>query len=184
MSRYQTLLEAEQIESYTQAGYWQNRLLVDHLDAHADATPDKVAIIDSRGSIIYSELRALAQRCARALVAIGLRPGDAISIQLPNWIEFAAMCLGAARVGVVICPIAPIHRDRELACMLELAEVKLALTGYGRASKRQMQEMLKLMLGLDDIPRPDDAADAAAIAVCHLHSVRLRGLLMPGAQAA
>lgn len=53
-------------------------------------------------------------------------------------------------------------------------EVKQAITGYGGADKRQMQQMVKLLLSLDDIPRPDDAADALAVAICHLHSARLR----------
>ncbi len=57
------------------------------------------------------------------------------------------------------------------------AEVKQALAGYGGADKRQMQEMVRILLGLDDIPRPDDAADAVAVAVCHLHSQRLRQLI-------
>lgn len=57
------------------------------------------------------------------------------------------------------------------------AEVKLALVGYGSAGKRQVQEMLRVMLGLDAIPRPDDAADAIAIAICHLHSQRLKRLV-------
>ncbi len=52
------------------------------------------------------------------------------------------------------------------------AEVKQALSGYGNADKRQMQEMVRLLLHLDHIPRPDDAADAVAVAVCHLHSAR------------
>jgi crossover junction endodeoxyribonuclease RuvC len=52
------------------------------------------------------------------------------------------------------------------------AEVKQAVTGYGNAEKRQIQEMVRLLLGLDDIPRPDDAADALAIALCHFQSVR------------
>jgi crossover junction endodeoxyribonuclease RuvC len=53
-------------------------------------------------------------------------------------------------------------------------EVKQAVTGHGGADKSQMQQMVKLLLNLDDIPRPDDAADALAIAICHLHSARLR----------
>jgi crossover junction endodeoxyribonuclease RuvC len=53
-------------------------------------------------------------------------------------------------------------------------EVKQAITGYGGADKQQMQQMVKLLLSLDDIPRPDDAADALAVAICHLHSARLR----------
>ena len=55
-------------------------------------------------------------------------------------------------------------------------EVKQAITGHGGADKRQMQQMVKLLLSLDDIPRPDDAADALAVAICHLHSARLRML--------
>lgn len=53
-------------------------------------------------------------------------------------------------------------------------EVKQAITGHGGADKYQMQQMVKLLLELDDIPRPDDAADALAVAICHLHSARLR----------
>ena len=55
-------------------------------------------------------------------------------------------------------------------------EVKQAITGHGGADKQQMQQMVKLLLSLDDIPRPDDAADALAVAICHLHSARLRML--------
>jgi crossover junction endodeoxyribonuclease RuvC len=55
-------------------------------------------------------------------------------------------------------------------------EVKQALTGHGGADKQQMQQMVKLLLSLDEIPRPDDAADALAVAICHLHSARIRML--------
>jgi crossover junction endodeoxyribonuclease RuvC len=50
------------------------------------------------------------------------------------------------------------------------AEVKVAVVGYGRAEKQQMQQMVKLLLGLNAIPSPHDAADALALAICHLHS--------------
>jgi crossover junction endodeoxyribonuclease RuvC len=46
-------------------------------------------------------------------------------------------------------------------------QIKQALTGYGRAEKIQIQQMVKTMLGLNGIPRPDDAADALAVALCH-----------------
>jgi len=45
-------------------------------------------------------------------------------------------------------------------------QAKTTITGYGRAEKRQVQEMVKILLGLEEIPRPDDAADALAIAIC------------------
>ena len=49
-------------------------------------------------------------------------------------------------------------------------QVKSGITGYGKADKHQVQTMVKMILGLKEIPKPDDAADAIAIAVCHLNS--------------
>lgn len=64
---------------------------------------------------------------------------------------------------------------------IEIAEytplqIKQALTGYGRAEKQQVQKMIKNLLGLDKIPRPDDAADALATAVCCAHSLKIHRL--------
>ncbi len=56
-------------------------------------------------------------------------------------------------------------------------EVKQAITGYGGAEKKQIQMMAKAMLNLDEIPKPDDAADALAIAICHIHTNRYRELM-------
>ncbi len=56
-------------------------------------------------------------------------------------------------------------------------EVKQAVAGYGGADKRQVQEMVRALLSLEDIPRPDDVADALAIAICHLHSAHLNSLI-------
>ena len=50
------------------------------------------------------------------------------------------------------------------------AEIKLAIVGYGRAEKPQLQHMVKLLLGLDTPPSPHDAADALAVALCHAHA--------------
>lgn len=55
--------------------------------------------------------------------------------------------------------------------------IKSALTGYGAADKRQVQDMLRVVLGLREIPRPDDAADAVAVALCHLQQARLAELM-------
>lgn len=54
-------------------------------------------------------------------------------------------------------------------------QIKQALTGYGRAEKRQIQEMVKTMLKLKAIPKPDDAADAVAVALTHVFTNRLSG---------
>ena len=53
-------------------------------------------------------------------------------------------------------------------------QVKQAVAGYGRAEKKQVQQMVKLLLGLKEVPKPDDTADAVAIAICHGHSYNPR----------
>jgi crossover junction endodeoxyribonuclease RuvC len=58
------------------------------------------------------------------------------------------------------------------------AEIKRAVVGYGRAEKHQVAQMVKLLLGLDKPPAPFDAADALAVAICHLHS-RPPGVALP-----
>ena len=77
-----------------------------------------------------------------------------------------ALSVGHAR-GVVLLAVAqrriPLYHYKP-------TQVKQAVTGYGGADKRQVQEMVRMLLGLEDIPRPDDAADALAVALCHLHS--------------
>ena len=55
-------------------------------------------------------------------------------------------------------------------------QVKDAVVGYGRATKDQVQQMIRTLLRFEAIPKPDDAADALAVAICHLHSARFRAL--------
>lgn len=52
-------------------------------------------------------------------------------------------------------------------------QVKQSVVGYGRADKSQIQQMTKAILGLNEIPKPDDVADALAIAICHAHSHKM-----------
>ncbi|MGB9724017.1 MAG: crossover junction endodeoxyribonuclease RuvC [Chloroflexia bacterium] len=56
-------------------------------------------------------------------------------------------------------------------------QVKMAVTGYGQAEKAQVQEMVRALLRLERVPRPDDAADALAVALCHFHSARMQAIL-------
>ena len=84
-----------------------------------------------------------------------------------------ALSVGQAR-GVALLAAAnarlPIHEYTPL-------QVKQAIAGYGRATKDQVQQMVRMLLGLDSVPQPDDAADAIAVAICHLHSAKLTALL-------
>ena len=66
--------------------------------------------------------------------------------------------LAAAEAGLTVVEYTP-------------AEIKRAVVGYGRAEKQQVQHMVKLLLGLAAVPSPHDAADALAVAICHVHSL-------------
>jgi crossover junction endodeoxyribonuclease RuvC len=75
--------------------------------------------------------------------------------------------LAAYKAGVEVAEYTPL-------------QVKQAITSYGRAEKRQVQEMVKTLLNLREVPKPDDAADGLAIAVCHAFSSRMGGKVRVG----
>lgn len=84
-----------------------------------------------------------------------------------------ALLVGQAR-GVLLLTVE--HARIPLFSYTPL-EVKMAVCGYGRADKQQVQYMVTSLLNLNAIPKPDDAADALAIAICHSHSVKLKSLV-------
>ena len=118
----------------------------------ADAFPQRLARI-------HRELTALLTGCAPDCVAIESL-FHAANVR-------SALKLGHARGVAVLAAV-------EAGCpVIEYspAEVKRAVVGYGRAEKHQVQQMITLLLGLTKPPTPHDAADALAVAICHLHSM-------------
>jgi len=85
-----------------------------------------------------------------------------------------AMSVGQAR-GVILLVLA--QYEIEVVEYTPL-EIKQAVSGYGGADKGQMQQMVSLILQLGEIPQPDDAADALAAAICHLHSRRIQQMMI------
>ena len=79
-----------------------------------------------------------------------------------------AMTVAQARGVVLLCGMQAGMEIHEYTPM----QIKLAITGYGKADKKQMQEMVRVILGLESVPKPDDAADAIAAALTHAQSVR------------
>ncbi len=79
-----------------------------------------------------------------------------------------AMTVAQARGVVLLCGMQAGLTIHEYTPM----QIKQAITGYGRADKKQIQEMVKIQLGLQSIPKPDDAADALATALTHAATVR------------
>ncbi len=124
--------------------------------------------IERRLQLIYREGKAIVERYRPASAAIEkLLFGKNVT---------TAMNVGQAR-GVTLLAMAD--------CGLPVAEytpatIKQAVAGYGNATKSQVQEMVRLLLRLDDIPKPDDAADALAVAITHLLSARYQQLAEEG----
>jgi crossover junction endodeoxyribonuclease RuvC len=112
--------------------------------------PDKLALI-------HRELSALIAARRPAIVAVE-NVFHAANVR-------SALKLGHAR-GVAL--LAAVEQGVEVAEYTP-AEIKRAVVGYGRAEKHQVGEMVRLLLGLGDVPEPHDAADALAVAICHVH---------------
>jgi crossover junction endodeoxyribonuclease RuvC len=116
-----------------------------------------------RLAAIYRELSAVIRECQPEFVAIeNLFHASNVRSALKLGHARGVAMLAAAEASVAIVEYTP-------------AEIKRAIVGYGRADKAQVQQMIKLLLGLDRIPQPHDAADALAVAICHVHSVNSLG---------
>ncbi len=93
--------------------------LADYAQQKASATPEAVAIYTEDGEHIYfGSIFDEALALASAMAGLGLRAGDVISFQLPNWREAVAVDIAAVWLGLVVNPVIPIYRDRELAFIL------------------------------------------------------------------
>lgn len=90
-----------------------------------------------------------------------------------------ALSIGEVRGAAIVALVGPSTAFHEYGP----SQVKEGITGYGRAGKRQVQEMVRLVLGLPEIPRPDDAADALAVALCHLRQLQLSDLFVAAGAA-
>lgn len=93
---------------------------------------------------------------------------DALSIEKLFFNTNATTAIGVAEARGV-CLLACKQRGLDIAEYTPL-QVKQAVTGYGKAIKQQVQEMTRMLLNLQKVPKPDDTADALAVAICHAHS--------------
>jgi cyclohexanecarboxylate-CoA ligase/acyl-CoA synthetase len=101
------------------AGYWTDDALCEWLDRWATETPDHRAVTDNVYDLSYRRLRQEAYRGACWLRSVGVKPGDRVAIQLPNWVEFVTMYLAIARIEAVLVPIMSVYRANEVRHFLE-----------------------------------------------------------------
>ncbi len=119
----------------------------------------------ARLGVIHRRLADLLRECAPGVVVIeNLFYATNVRSALKLGHARGVAMLAAVEAGVEVVEYTP-------------TEIKRAVVGYGRAEKAQVQQMIKLLLGLSAVPEPHDAADALAVALCHVHKI-------PGAVAA
>lgn len=110
---------------YLAAGHWQRDTLVDVARRAVAEDPGHVLLIEGEHRVTRAEAWDQALRLAGFFQAKGLKPGDVISFQLPNWVETAVIALAARMCGLIINPIPPIYRESELAYILADCGAKL-----------------------------------------------------------
>ena len=115
------------------------------------AFPDKLHRIHRELAIILAECRPSCVAIESVFYSVNAR--SALKLGHARGVAM----LAAVEAGVPVFEYTP-------------AEIKRAVVGYGRADKPQVQHMIKLLLGLAEVPSPHDAADALAVAICHVHA--------------
>jgi acyl-CoA synthetase (AMP-forming)/AMP-acid ligase II len=123
----QRKMMAEDIAHYEIEGFWRNRTLIDLFDDAQARHPQRLAVIGPSGeSLTFASLSDNVERVTTHLWAAGIRSGDVISVQLPNWLEFAIVHLAATRLGAVTNPLLPNYRSKELRYIFDFAGTKAA----------------------------------------------------------
>ena len=131
---------------------------IGHLSTEpADPLAERLAVLLGELRALVAELRPDVVVVERVLFQANAR--TAMSVGQVSGLALAT----AAEAGCAVVQYSP-------------NEVKQAVTGYGSATKSQVQRMVQVLLGLDAVPSPPDRADALALAVCHLSGSRLRSL--------
>lgn len=123
-----TLLDRRQ--RYVAEGWWDGSTLTGQVAGHARRAADRPAVVDLGGerTATYAELDRDANRVAAFLSSVGVRPGDVVAVQLPNWYETVAIDLGILRAGAVLNPMLPVYRGRELRRMLSVGGTRVLFT--------------------------------------------------------
>jgi cyclohexanecarboxylate-CoA ligase len=122
--RYST----EQIARYYAGGLWREDTMFGALEQQVAQRPDRVYLSDATTSCTFRELHDTALRLAAGLARRGIAAGDRVAVQIPNWTEFAAICLALSRIGAIIVPIMPIYRRDEVSYIVRSAAVKAVFT--------------------------------------------------------
>jgi non-ribosomal peptide synthetase component E (peptide arylation enzyme) len=118
---YVNMMPAELAAKYTRERLWLQKTVFDILAERAATHPDRVAIKDQNGAITYGALKERIERAAQFYRLIGIKPGDVVTIQLPNRVQFAVAFIALELLGAIANKVNPDFRARELDYMLKFS---------------------------------------------------------------
>jgi 3-phosphoshikimate 1-carboxyvinyltransferase len=141
--------------------------IFDLVEEMARTKPDEPAVIDVRESgdrvWSWSELWRESGRVAALLLHVGVRPGESVAYQLPNWAEFVAITVGILRAGAVCCPLMPIFREREIAYTVERAKARAIFVPQVFRGRRHAEEIAAIEAQLPTVAHAFVLGDDAAL---------------------
>ncbi len=143
-----------------------------------DTGDDEIAMVDC-GALVNKTSSPIGERLSHLynglMEIIERYQPDAVAIEQPFMGKNVKSALAIGRAQAVAILAAA---NKKIAVYeYTPAEVKQRVANYGASSKEQIQEMVRLQLGLSEVPQPNDAADALAVAICHIRAVHLESLL-------
>lgn len=175
-------------ERYYAAGWWRRGAAPDHLADAARARPEQIAVSDASGRSTYGQVDRLVRRLAAGLWSLGVRPGDAVAIQLPNGRAFALAQQAAVRLGAAYVPLLPQLRLGDLEPLLGACRACVMITqsvirgfdhaGLARDCRDRVESLKHLLIVGDDFetfletPWEDLYGDALDMVVVSADAVR------------
>jgi acyl-CoA synthetase len=125
VSGWDIRLDPAETRAFRASGVWRNRTIGDDARERAALEPQRICLRDAYRSVTFLEFLREAEALAAGLWSLGLRTGDVISFQLPNWIEAAVVNVAASLLGLVVNPIVPIYRDSETTSIIRNCGAKV-----------------------------------------------------------
>ena len=143
-----------------------------------ESQDDEIALIDC-GALVVAERSPIGERLSylynELLKIISRQKPDVVAVEQPFVAKNvrSALAIGRAQAIALLAAAGKGIPTYEYTP----TQIKQSVANYGASSKEQVQEMVRLQLGLAEVPQPNDAADALAVAICHLREVHLSNLL-------
>src|SRR5215471_10545212 len=118
MNTLLTLLDTDRLEEYTRAGFWRDETFYDLVRAHAERTPERVAVLTSTEALTYGKLMEQVDAFACDLDSAGLAQGQRVAMWLPSRPATIVAVLACSRNGYICCP--SLHRDHTVGEIIDL----------------------------------------------------------------